>query len=42
MIIFDCRDLDKCIEGITYVQLSKMEEKYARFLRVHIQKYVDR
>ena len=23
-----------------YVQLSKMEEKYARFQRVHIQKYV--
>ena len=30
------------MEGITYVHLSEMEEKYARFQRVHyIQKYVD-
>ena len=27
---------DKCIEGITYIQMSEMEEKYARFQRVHI------
>ena len=26
------------MEGIIYVQLSKMEEKYVRFQRVHIQK----
>ena len=30
------------MEGITYVQLSEMEEKYARFQRVHIKKYVHR
>ena len=33
---------DKCIKGIIYLQLSEMEEKYMRFQRVHIQKYVDR
>ena len=35
---------DKCIEGIIYVhvQSTEMEEKYVRFHRVHIQKYVDR
>ena len=33
---------DKCIEGIIYVQLSEMEEKYLSFRRVHIQKIVDR
>ena len=32
---------DKCIEDIIFVQLSEMEEKYVRFQRVHIQKYVD-
>ena len=42
MIIFDCRDQDIYIEGIIYVQLSDMEEKLARFQRVHIQKHVDR
>ena len=25
-------DQDKCIEGIIYVQMSEMEEKYERFL----------
>ena len=33
---------DKCLEGIIYVQLSEMKDKYARFRRVHIQRYVDR
>ena len=33
---------DKCIEGIIYVESTEMEEKYGRFQRVHIQKYVHR
>ena len=33
---------DKCIEGMIYVQSAEMEEKYVRFQRVHIQKYIDR
>ena len=33
---------DKCIEGIIYLQLSEMEERYMRLHRVYIQKYVER
>ena len=33
---------NKCVEGIICVQLSKIEEKYAHFQQVDIQKYVDR
>ena len=38
------KNQDKCIEGMIYVQVqfSEMKEKYVRFQRVHIQKYVDR
>ena len=32
----------KCIEGIIYLQLSELEEKFPCFQRLHIQKYVDR
>ena len=41
-LIFFSYYQDKCIVGIMYVQFSEMEEKYAHFQRVYIQKYVDR
>ena len=41
-IIYETHNQNRCIEGIIYVQLSDIEEKYERFQRVRIQRYVGR
>ena len=46
MICYNCLTgknyQDKFREGIIYVQSTEVEEKYVRFQRVNIQKYVER